>query len=247
MKHKFAHLIFYFSFAILLLGFEVKSQSFVLLDKDKNDITGKTIRCSDTSTDGIMKAYVLVKNKSAAAKNVKVKKREISVIQNTENLFCWGENCYPTTVFTSPNAFSIDAGATTLTKNFYGEYSPKFHRGTTTIVYTFFDADQTSDSAKVTVQFDYLTPSRIEKTESTDLNVFPNPADAKITFSYIIENSAATIQIFNIAGILVKKLQLTPNSREINCNVSDLPSGVYFYSLTVAGKTIKAKKLIVKH
>jgi len=78
-------------------------------------------------------------------------------------------------------------------------------------------------------------------------SAYPNPADDYITINYNIENySNSQFVIYNILGTEIKKENLQNNSNKLNVDISDLNSGVYFYTLIADKKIINTKKLIVK-
>ena len=65
---------------------------------------------------------------------------------------------------------------------------------------------------------------------------YPNPVNPSTTISYYLEKSGTvTLKVFNILGkvvsVLVNSYQ-TKGAKEIKFDASNLPSGVYFYTLT---------------
>lgn len=61
-----------------------------------------------------------------------------------------------------------------------------------------------------------------------DYYVYPNPAREKIYFETKV-NSSKSIEIMNIAGLTVKNVDF--NETLIDVSISDLASGIYFYSI----------------
>ena len=77
---------------------------------------------------------------------------------------------------------------------------------------------------------------------------YPNPFNPTTTIDYSIKSSGlVTLKVYDILGIEVASLV---NERQdagryfVNFNASNLPSGIYFYSLT-SGKYMATKKLIL--
>jgi len=68
---------------------------------------------------------------------------------------------------------------------------------------------------------------------SAMLNVYPNPTSGILTF----ETSGAIdhVAIYNING------QLQLNTTEATIDITNLPSGIYFYTVISAGKTYQGK------
>ncbi|TAE74700.1 MAG: T9SS C-terminal target domain-containing protein [Bacteroidetes bacterium] len=78
--------------------------------------------------------------------------------------------------------------------------------------------------------------------------IYPNPASEFAYIDYQINESIkAKITVRNLLGRVVAEYDLSKQENQIKMNVSDFESGVYFYTLSVDGKSIKAKKLIVEH
>jgi len=89
----------------------------------------------DSSQYTAQYVQLAVENISDNNINVKVKKTEISVVPGTENSFCW-VMCYDASVLVSTKYITIPAHSMNST-DFYGEYYPKGHLGTSIIRYTF--------------------------------------------------------------------------------------------------------------
>jgi len=77
---------------------------------------------------------------------------------------------------------------------------------------------------------------------------YPNPFNPSTTIGYDLpRNSAVKLVVYNVLGkevsVLVDEMQ-TAGHKSVVFNASDLPSGVYLYSLT-AGEFRETKKLVV--
>ena len=82
-----------------------------------------------------------------------------------------------------------------------------------------------------------------ENNTSTSFTIYPNPADDMITIN--LEHSSHTIMnlnIYNVAGSLVKTLLLQQNEQKIN--VSDISKGIYIVEIKSEGWTEKQKLII---
>lgn len=73
---------------------------------------------------------------------------------------------------------------------------------------------------------------------------YPNPATKITTINVEYEGSVATLTIFTILG---EELQVIPIMKpgNINVDVSNLPAGVYMYTLNVDGVKV-TKRMTVK-
>ena len=89
--------------------------------------------------------------------------------------------------------------------------------------------------------------------ESTDINVYPNPADKSAVISWqpavnsqlpVSGSNTIELKIFNSAGEIV----FTKRYTTVNCTLptADLPSGIYFIQLKTGEKTM-VKRLVVEH
>lgn len=116
-----------------------------------------------------------------------------------------------------------------------------------------------SDEALADTYFDGFLNSKLDlfgTKDDKELNnedihklydAFPNPVRDQITFNYYLaQDDFVTIQIRNDKGDILKTVKadkLSAGKYELNANLSDLPSGLYFYTFQ-AGKFKAAKKLI---
>ncbi len=146
----------------------------------------------------VIQAQFNVNNTSNSNLNVMVKRRIIVQIPGTTNNFCWGIFCYPDNISESPTPSLIPANSTDTT--FRGDYNPLGMVGITTIMYTFFDENNPSDSVSVTIDFEAISPPAIFGSlsycsgDSAILNTQSNFS------SYLWSNSETTNAIKAVAG-----------------------------------------------
>ena len=86
-----------------------------------------------------------------------------------------------------------------------------------------------------------------DKTLSEDnMIISPNPADGLVTFRITSKiNRKSILQLFNIAGQLIRQDQIN-NHSPLSWNTQHLNPGVYFAKL-VNNRNIISKKLIIVH
>ena len=80
-------------------------------------------------------------------------------------------------------------------------------------------------------------------------DIYPNPASDNIKIKYDLGGTfSANSQLIirNLVGAVVKTIPLKPTEKEAIASVSDLSSGIYFYSLSIDGVIQNTKKLIIK-
>lgn len=80
-------------------------------------------------------------------------------------------------------------------------------------------------------------------------NIYPNPAHDVAEIDYIMNNSVgnASITLLSILGSPVAEYTLDRSERKVRLQTHDLPTGYYFYQLSVEGVKVATKKLLVKH
>lgn len=191
----------------------------------------------DSSQYTVQYVQLAVENISDNNLNVKVKKTEISVIPGTENSFCWSM-CYDTSVLVSPHYITIPAHSIN-SDDFYGEYYPKGHLGTSIIRYTFFDMNNTTDSASMIAVY-VATPVGIEElVENNNILLYPNPTSG-ITNLNLDFGKDFTIEIFNSLGAKVLQENIISNSIDLSL----LPEGIYYYRIK-ENNQIKTNNILV--
>lgn len=78
--------------------------------------------------------------------------------------------------------------------------------------------------------------------------VYPNPANNEAFLDYnMIENIRAKVTIRNLLGKVITEYDLHKNEKQIKIPTVQFDAGIYFYSLSINGKSVKAKKLVVDH
>jgi hypothetical protein len=80
-------------------------------------------------------------------------------------------------------------------------------------------------------------------------NIYPNPASEYAELDYNITASIrdAKLIIYNVLGSQMAELPLTKNDRKLRVNTKDMPTGLYFYQLSLDGKKVATKKMLVRH
>jgi len=86
----------------------------------------------------------------------------------------------------------------------------------------------------------------INEVEVVRVNLYPNPANKQfsITHNLVIENNVNILNIYDLMGRSLITKQI--NANEVLINAETLKTGVYFYSLTQNGVTLKTDKLLIE-
>jgi len=80
-------------------------------------------------------------------------------------------------------------------------------------------------------------------------NVYPNPASeyAEIDFTINPGLRDAKLTFYNVLGSQIQEFTLNKNERKLRVNTRDMATGLYFYQLSVDGKKVATKKMLVRH
>jgi hypothetical protein len=86
-----------------------------------------------------------------------------------------------------------------------------------------------------------------EKIKSEKVFVYPNPASGAININYKFSNAEkATLNIYNILGMLIKQVTINNSKKLNNIDVTDLQSGLYTYKFMPTLSNSASGKLIIK-
>jgi hypothetical protein len=104
----------------------------------------------------------------------------------------------------------------------------------------------TERSSEETIHIDERMYSSDRLTVS---NIYPNPAHDVAEIDYIMNNNvgSASITLLSILGAPLDTYTLERSERKLRIQTRDLPTGYYFYQLSVEGVKVATKKLLVKH
>lgn len=231
-----------------LMAFGLHAQSLKLSDKNGNDVTGGILNLWG-SKDGEIVAYIGVKNIGNASKDVKVKKWEGSITAGADVYFCW-DQCYTPAVFDSPTSITVGSGASN-DSSFTGHFDTYGVVGNGVVYFTFYDENNTKDSATVRVVFS-ASPAGVDNISAKTAKISaasPNPANSQATFSYQVPKTAlaASLELHNMLGEKISVVNLPVAGNNFTLNTEALKPGVYFCSFVVDGKVSTTQRLVVSH
>lgn len=241
----------YFLAIALVFALGLNAQSFQFIYED--DVIGDTLKLDISPSDlgGMRTDYIHFKNISTEPKTIKVYKEVIQLADEAGLYMCFNGNCLIDTI--SPSIITIQPDS------IYSEFD---------LQYTFINKDESF--ARVNL----INPTTLEPIQSfyvlykdmsnvvslekpfkqsvtsTNIEAYPNPANNNATINYSLPSSyrSGKIAIRNMIGKTIKTISINGNSTgKQSFSTSDLPSGVYFYSIFGDGKTLSTKKLVVKH
>lgn len=81
------------------------------------------------------------------------------------------------------------------------------------------------------------------------LNIHPNPTQQKVSIDYYVPQAShsAKLRISNALGQNISEFRLTKKGKQtITFNVKDMPTGIYFCTLSVDGHRTTARRMIVQ-
>ncbi|MBL7888091.1 MAG: T9SS type A sorting domain-containing protein [Bacteroidia bacterium] len=79
-----------------------------------------------------------------------------------------------------------------------------------------------------------------------DFKLYPNPNNGQMVLEYTLEkNEEAVLNIYDIAGKLISSYLINSNNKSIAINENNLDAGIYYYSISVNGKSVKSDKLVI--
>lgn len=204
---------------------------------------GDTITVSGTPQSSELIGYVHVKNISSNSVQVSCTKWYLNIVPGSSNTFCWANNCYPPTTFTSP--MKLIASQETVT-DFSGDYYPQGNAGISYIRYTFNVYH--GDSAWIVIKFDATGSGINSNTISKLSKPFPNPASSVVNIPYQISSlQKGSIEIYDMIGKLKASMVLPHQKNMISIPIDIYNDGIYFIQLKINGNCIGTEKLIIKH
>ena len=193
--------------------------------------------------------HAVVHNNSDENINVGVIRKRIEIIENSSDYFCWGA-CYPPFLDTAGTTILINAGMQSADEEFSAHYEIHGTIGVSIVEYTFYNIAIPDDQITVIAKYNTL-PSDINETIFSNIeisDIYPNPAlnFAEIKFDFPKEVNSAKLKFSNILGATIKEFNIDGRNGKLGLDVSDLNSGVYFYSLILNEEIFQTKKLIIK-
>ncbi len=197
----------------------------------------------------VFEAYV--KNVSDHKLEIGASRNIIQAVEGTDNSFCWSGSCYSPMTDTSDATHDLllPAGQMSPDPPFSGHYTHGQKSGETIVKYTLFERGNVDNCDSVIVIFKYsLTGVEDNVFDGVSISdAYPNPATNRVNFDFNLSGvNNASVNIVNLLGSVVKHADLTAGSDKVSIDVSDLPQGVYFYSVVANGNIYQTKKLIIK-
>ncbi len=238
----FSFLFSFFMGGLLAQSLELSYHNEVITNDQEINIL------ADPQASAPAEAAIKVKNIGNASVSVKLRKYDVSILDETNVTFCWGTSCYGPNTYLSPEAVRLDSQASD--SSFHGDYNHYGKQGTSIARFTFFDENNPSDSLSFVVNYTvgYLGIDENVKTGLFISNAYPNPATTTSYVDFKLPKSvmSASLRINSLLGVTVQDIPLNRNEGKASIDVSKLKEGIYFYSLIVNNSIAQTRKFVVK-
>ena len=204
--------------------------------------------------ESIVKTYIGFKNVSDQENSIKIVGNKIGVWPAELGVSYCYNGCFEPGAMTgdltlSPGEVFIseNAGVSAIYVEF-GHFMGTLPNGDFFFRFTTFtDASENDLIIKYEVRGD--NSIRLAEKTPVKVDIYPNPASDNIKIKYDlggIFSGNNQLIIRNLVGAVIKTIPLKSTEKEMTASVSDLSSGIYFYSLSIDGAIQNTKKLIIK-
>lgn len=244
MKKHFLSFIVVFLFSI---GISAQSLSLSWDNKILNETEEERVDPYDTVTTVF---NAIVTNNSGNIMNVKVLRTNVDVIEGTDNYYSWAGQQYPSSVDESTEYLAIPAGGSSPADSFKGEFNAFENIGNSFVKYKFYDISNENDFVEVVVKY-RSSPDIINEDLVKNINLknlYPNPAQSVVNLDYAfnVRIDFASVKIVNLLGSVVRAVEMDQDANKLSIDISDLNTGIYFYSVVVNNDIFQTKKLVVR-
>ncbi len=231
------------------------AQTFQIMDHYDVSIEG-TSHYERGSLQALSETKFHVKNLTSSLATYSAKVYEIANTPASDLQICYGSNC-----FTADDGVSgpqTNIGNVSLAG---GAIDSTFKAAPFTFTWvagdsarwrvTIYNVSNPNDSSSAIITWKEGFPVSIKTEVSKNdvkLSAYPNPVSSLLTVNYNIDTDASAdvaIDVYDVVGKKVTSHKVMNNKGQVQLNVSDFNSGVYFYSLNVNGQAIKTERIII--
>lgn len=195
--------------------------------------------------------HFTVTNTTTSAVTLKVRKNNIVLADvAAQTTFCTDLNCYGPGQMLSYDV-PMNAGASF---DLSLDYNTGTMTGITRVMYTIYNKNNVNDSTNLILEYNVvngpasvINPTLIKPSVT---NPMPNPATSMFAMTYKFGSTVpgdAKLVVYNMLGAAVLENEILSAEGTIRMDVSTLPAGVYFCTLTNNGRQLATKRLVVSH
>jgi len=241
------------------IAITMSSQSLNLLI-DQKDVTNTTIIVPVVAGD-MSETQLAIFNTTANTINYQVNRTILNPPMNdscASLYFCAGVTCYPpnSSITWTPKTSPVVIAPHATMPDGNGTYGIFAHYDVCPdvcndlyVLYRIYNTDPgTHDTAFVTLK--YTCANGIEthpKKAGYISNAYPNPANNGFSVNYQLNGSTKGALIVNdLLGKEIQRIAISDKEGNILVNTSQMPGGIYFYSLLVNDNKIITKKIVVE-
>jgi len=225
------------------------AQSFSMYDvqSSSNISSGTYLYYNHTDPATFFDFHVDIHNTTQNTVNVKVRKAVLYTPAGTTTQFCTDQLCYTPTTTLSPGNTPINGMSMIDLKP---QYKPESNTPATMAVrYSVFNVANPADSVFFIVVYNGVTGIPQLSNEPVTLSSpAPNPASGSFSMNFQLgskSGSSAQIVIYNMLGEKVKETALLETEGNVKIDVSTLQQGVYFCALSIEGKAVITRRVVV--
>lgn len=164
--------------------------------------------------------------------------------------FCWGEECYDTSIERLPLSKKIEPGE--VSDAFNSVLHSGLVEGFSTVKYNVYTRSNKQDILTHEVTYSVEGDRDSEALYVSDQLVFneiyPNPVRTYAIINYAINDpeTQAKVMLHNVLGSVVGTYDLPVLENVLKIETKEFNPGVYFYTLFIDGDGILTKKLIIR-
>jgi len=184
-----------------------------------------------------------ITNNTNVIKKILVKKREINVVQGSENLFAWSATFNPN-IMADTMGFLMYPHSS-ISNAFKAIYNPNNNVGESEIQYVFYNKYDVNDSSYINIKFNVVYNSvQEDNNKNISFDMYPNPASNFVNFAYKIKHESNLI-IQNLLGQTIAKYRLANSENNFKIETSNLQNGIYFCSIINSNGKVETNKLVI--
>lgn len=236
-----------------LLGF---SQNSILLTNTNSSSTVAANGAVYLTTNASSNTNIVIdiKNTSATTQTYIAVRYDAQLNSGAAAYFCFAGSCFgPGTVVSGSLVLGAGQSASQATVA-YTMLTADMDEGPTVgqsiIKYSFKNAAVASDSAQISLKYNYGNPASVKEIANPlkSFDISPNPANdfVNISLNHSGTNSGE-ISLINALGqtVYTKHIILSEGKNKVSINVNELPIGIYFAKVK-SGDFVSTKKLTVQ-
>lgn len=206
---------------------------------------------ASTTVGGLPDQYdFTIKNISGTTNNYNIIRIDNALnkssVDTASAYFCFGAACFPATTTITPTPYTLASNGTQALKMYLQEASVQ---GYSSVTYKVLNAADNNDMMYFTMS--YNSPLSVHENSVVFMsvsNIYPNPVNhnAHIKLKSSVNIKSAEVKIINTLGTVVSSTHAELNIGEntVNMDAENLPSGIYFCTIS-SGKNKIVKKFIV--